>query len=118
MASAEKELESWDVHAAKKSQECKQKIPKQWLLPDSFFSSELQLPLEAKPNNVLKLDVPQRSGILTKREISITEDYTVAELLTALAGGSLSSVEVTTAFSKRAAIAQQLVSAASRESTL
>jgi amidase len=40
----------------------------------------------------------------------ITESYDARRLLRQLATGQLTSVEVTEAFSKRAAIAQQLVS--------
>jgi amidase len=47
---------------------------------------------------------------LTEQELRITEHYTIAELLSALADGTLTSAEVTLAYSKRAAVAQQLVS--------
>jgi hypothetical protein len=40
--------------------------------------------------------------------MNITESYTVVELLKALSVGDLSALDVTVAFSKRAAIAQQL----------
>jgi amidase len=45
---------------------------------------------------------------LTARELEITESYSTARLLSGLAKGVLSSLEVTTAFCKRAANAQQL----------
>ena len=46
---------------------------------------------------------------LTSREIEITEHYTASKLLSLLADGSLSAVEVTEAFCHRATIAHQLV---------
>ena len=54
---------------------------------------------------LLDLNIPKRSGLMTERELSITEDYTVSALLEALASSKLSAHEVTLAFSKRAAIA-------------
>ncbi|KAI9872663.1 MAG: hypothetical protein M1823_008115, partial [Watsoniomyces obsoletus] len=45
---------------------------------------------------------------MTERELSITQDYTVQGLLEALDTTKLSALEVTLAFSKRAAIAGQL----------
>lgn len=65
------------------------------------------MPLESNANNVL--DVPRRSGILSERELHITEGYDVRGLLAGLAGGEMTAVEVTAAFSKRAAVAQQVV---------
>lgn len=59
--------------------------------------------------DLIALDVPRRSGILTDRELEITESHNLASLLKGLASGDLTSSEVTLAFSKRAAIAQQLV---------
>lgn len=100
---------NWKAIVTQKQEECKRKIPPAWLLPESITSA-LKWPLDTNPNKLLELDIPRSSGILTKRELSITEDFTVGELLGKLAAGQLSSVEVTVAFSKRAAIAQQLVS--------
>jgi amidase len=56
------------------------------------------------------LDVPRRSGILTKKELDITENHDATDLVSKMAKGELKSVEVVTAFCKRAAIAQQCVS--------
>lgn len=58
---------------------------------------------------MMELNAFQKSGILSQRELEITEQYSVAELLTALSSGQITAVEATLAFSKRAAIAQQLV---------
>ena len=53
------------------------------------------------------LDIP--CGILTERELEITETVNVQTILDNLRSAQWSSVEVTTAFYKRAIIAQQLV---------
>lgn len=55
------------------------------------------------------LDVPRTRGLLTARELDITDTVNVAILLDNLRAGQWSSVEVTTAFYRRAIIAQQLV---------
>ncbi|EOA89243.1 uncharacterized protein SETTUDRAFT_127824 [Exserohilum turcica Et28A] len=68
------------------------------------------MPLDKHPNRVNDLDIPRKSGILTAKELDITENYTVESLLAKLRNGELSALDVTVAFSKRAAIAQQLLS--------
>ncbi|EXJ94757.1 hypothetical protein A1O1_03155 [Capronia coronata CBS 617.96] len=100
---------SWQTKVAQKQKQCRGAIPAAWQLPSSILEA-LDYPLDKKPNRLLEMDTPRKSGILSDREIMITEDYTVGELLAKLASGELSSLEVTTAFSKRAAIAQQLTS--------
>jgi amidase len=71
-------------------------IPKDWLLSKP--------PLD---QNVL--DVPESSGLLSSRELEITGVIDIELLLSNLANGIWSSVEVTTAFYKRAIIGHQLV---------
>lgn len=63
--------------------------------------------LQTESGNIL--DFPRRSGLLTNDEIDITENYDAVSLLEAMASGELTSLAVTTAFCKRAAIAHQLV---------
>lgn len=87
----------WKALAADKKQRQLKAIPKDWLVsppPDST------------------LDVtgfPETCGLLTAREIEITNTL-VDVLLEKLASGEWTSVDVTTAFYKRAIIAHQLVS--------
>ena len=59
---------------------------------------------------LLKLQVVRKSGILSERELDITESYTATQLRDQIARGQLKSVEVTVALAKRAALAQQFVS--------
>ncbi|OAP65475.1 hypothetical protein AYL99_01447 [Fonsecaea erecta] len=99
----------WQTRVAQKRQQCQQAIPKEWQLSPDIFKM-LAFPLDKNPNRLLDMDIVKKSGILSEREISITEDYTVPELLAKLATGEFTSLEVTMAFSKRAAIAQQLTS--------
>lgn len=80
-----------------------EKIPKEWRLPEHLLQK-----VHGNPNaNVL--DIPTTCGILTQKEIDITEVPDATTLLQKLANGDLRAYEVTLAFCKRAAIAQQLV---------
>ncbi|KAK4556734.1 hypothetical protein LTR86_006305 [Recurvomyces mirabilis] len=93
--------ESWQDIAARKQQERAGRIPKAWRLSSSLLK-------EAESRTDVR-DLPRKSGLLTQGELRITEDYDATALVGELATGRLSSVDVVTAFSKRAAIAQQLV---------
>lgn len=108
ISQTENEAQSWQHKILEKQQVQLQKIPSDWRLPDRTTTELLQLPLELHRNDVR--EIPRVCGIMSKRELSITEDYTVQKLLAALAASSLTALEVTTAFSKRAAIAGQVVS--------
>ncbi|VUC24526.1 unnamed protein product [Clonostachys rosea] len=74
------------------------KIPEEWRLEP--------LPsVEETPN---ALEYIRSSGVLSAEELAITETVDVADLARKLAAGDLSSVQVVSAFSKRAAVAHQL----------
>ncbi|KAI1735678.1 amidase [Xylaria scruposa] len=99
----------WQRRAAEKRSSCQKAIPKAWVLAESLLDTlQGQSELSKTKTNLIALDIPRRSGILTKRELEITESYNVSSLLQGLASGRFTSAEVTLAFSKRAAIAQQL----------
>ncbi|CDK25120.1 unnamed protein product [Kuraishia capsulata CBS 1993] len=85
--------------AAAKKKATRDLIPEKWRLPADLYPTD---PMA----NVL--DIPRTCGILTEKEQDITENYTAAEMLVKLSSGEFTSVEVTTAFCKRAAIATQL----------
>ncbi|PPR00101.1 hypothetical protein CVT24_008959 [Panaeolus cyanescens] len=72
-------------------------IPPAWVLPNP------------PPQDVLNvIGVPETCGLLSSKEIEITNAH-VVDILQKLASGVWSAVEVTTAFAKRAVIAHQLV---------
>ena len=98
----------WQARGAEKRARCQTLIPKPWHLPSALLQT-LKHPLESSKNNLIELGIVRRSGLLTDKELKITEAYDVQSLLKALSSGELSSLEVTVAFCKRAAIAQQLV---------
>lgn len=96
--------ETWQAIAAKKRESAYEKIPNEWRL------STEKLEGLGQASNANVLNIPRESGILSARELEITEKYDAVALLEQLASGKFSSTEVTLAFSKRAAIAQQVVS--------
>lgn len=98
----------WQERAAEKREACANRIPQAWRVPQNFLSS-FQAPLSDHKTNLIQEQAVRKSGILTDRELEITEQYDVAGLLSALASGKLTSAEVTLAYCKRAAVAQQLV---------
>lgn len=98
----------WQETVNSARQRRREKIPQEWQLPSSITQT-LAFPLDNCRNDLSAMSIPQNSGILSTREIMITEKLTVKELLAKLSSGKLSSLEVTIAFSKRAALAQQLV---------
>ena len=89
--------EDWKTLCAARKQRQLDAIPPQW---------RIDPPPEERRN---VLHVPLACGILTAREAQITETVNVETLLAKLHSAEWSSVEVTTAFYKRALIAQQLV---------
>ncbi|KFY13774.1 hypothetical protein V492_03042, partial [Pseudogymnoascus sp. VKM F-4246] len=89
--------ETWQSIGAKKRAEQDRAIPSEWKLKSLPPTSQLDV-----------RSIPSTCGILTADEISITEDHDAYSLLNGLHGQSLTALEVTTAFCKRAAIAHQL----------
>ena len=87
----------WRKRCEDRREEQLRQIPKDWIitLPDSNRLNVIQFPLEC--------------GLLSPREIDITENTDISVLLEKLATAEWSSVEVTTAYYKRAIIAHQLV---------
>ncbi|KAI1750692.1 amidase signature domain-containing protein [Xylaria castorea] len=99
----------WQSRVAEKRSICQKAIPKAWILTQSLLDTlSAQSELSKTKTNLISLNIPRHSGILTERELEITESYNVSSLLEGLATGRFTSAEVTLAFSKRAAIAQQL----------
>ncbi|KAJ8495856.1 hypothetical protein ONZ51_g1447 [Trametes cubensis] len=89
--------DKWRQLVSDKRQRQQECIPKEWLV--------------ALPSDDL-LDVrayPDTCGLLTEREVAITNTCNVDVLLNKLASAEWSAVEVTTAFYKRAIVAHQLV---------
>lgn len=92
---------TWQDLVADKKRRQTEAIPKEWLISVPP-SSELDVTA-----------IPETCGLLTAKEILITNSD-VDILLRKLAAAEWSSVEVATAFYKRAIVAQQLVSMSPR----
>jgi amidase len=91
--------EQWEQISAKAKQKVLDDIPSEWRTPAD------QLP----SNDVLNvMDFPAKSGLLSQRELDITESFAV-DIVAKIAKGELSAEDVTRAFCKRAAIAHELV---------
>ncbi|KAH4214045.1 hypothetical protein HBI95_002790 [Parastagonospora nodorum] len=94
----------WKELAKSKRESVAALIPKDWILPAALTSQYT----ETSTLNVL--DVPRTCGLLTEQELHITEDYDATALVQLMSTAKLKSINVVTAFCKRAAIAQQCVS--------
>ena len=90
--------QEWQTRCAERKAQQLASIPREWLIT---------LPPDEQRN---VQDTPKTCGLLTTRDLEITETTDIDVLLGKLATGTWSSYEVTFAFYKRAVIAQQLVS--------
>ena len=95
------DVSDWKQLALSKRVATFNKIPKSWLLPLEQASQY------TSTNPISVLNVPRESGLLTPKELDITELYDATDLVAQMAKGTLTSVEVVTAFCKRASIAHQ-----------
>lgn len=87
---------NWQSLASDKKRRQHESIPTEWLV-------------SVPPEDVLQvIGFPEECGLLSDQEVEITNTG-VDRLLEMLATGEWSAVEVTTAFYKRAIIAQQVV---------
>lgn len=96
-------IADWRTLAASKRSAVANKIPSDWRLP----SSQTAQYVETSTSSVL--DVPRTCGLLTEKELELTENYDATALVEMMVKGEVKSIEVVTAFCKRAAIAQQCV---------
>ncbi|KAH8694111.1 amidase signature domain-containing protein [Talaromyces proteolyticus] len=101
-------MERWQERVQAKRHAALEKIPIDWRLPKGFLQSIKAL--ESESTDLIALNAIRRSGLLSSSELEITENYTASQLVKKLASGSFSAEAVTRAFSKRAAIAEQLTS--------
>lgn len=89
--------DSWKQISTSAQQALLDSIPAKW-----------RLPTRPDPSQTDVRSIPRDCGLLTQRQLEIT-DQNASELVPQLLAGSLSSVEVTEAFCARAAIAHQCV---------
>ncbi|KIX07405.1 uncharacterized protein Z518_02058 [Rhinocladiella mackenziei CBS 650.93] len=89
---------TWQETAVTFQVALKSKIPPEWVLPDMRTT---------RPRNIMPIF--KTCGVLTDRELEITEVEDAVTLLEKLHSKTWSSLDVTVAFCKRAAVAQQLI---------
>lgn len=95
--------QEWQARIDEKRVQREASIPSQWKIPKRVAG-------KVSPHaSVSAFDLLEETDILSKEEREITELHDATSLLELLAAGKVSSLVVTTAFCKRAAIAQQLV---------
>lgn len=82
---------------------CTQKRDDQYALIPSEWRIDPIPSIESEPNAL-----PIIRNILSQQELSLTEETDIGILLRKLSSGQLSSLELTRAFAKRAALAHQL----------
>ncbi|RSL39855.1 hypothetical protein CEP54_016245 [Fusarium duplospermum] len=95
-------VETWKVALAEKQAEVNTSLPKEWRLPQTTIDETKTNPTKGV------MDIPRECGLLTEKELDITENYDAVDLIKQMAERTLTSYDVTLAFCKRAAIAQQL----------
>ena len=98
---------AWRKLVNAKQEQLAQEFPKAWLLPAALLKE-----YSVKGTNLVTSDLLSKVEFLSNEEIRITEDISATDLTREIREKKLSSVAVTTAFAKRAAVAQQLVSQA------
>ncbi|KAF2144892.1 uncharacterized protein K452DRAFT_244341 [Aplosporella prunicola CBS 121167] len=100
--------QTWQARVAAKRAKSVAGIPAAWKLAPAFQRS-----LNANATsgtNLIELGAVRQSGVLSEKEIGITETPTAGALLQQLRRGELAAEDVVVAFCKRAAVAQQLTS--------
>lgn len=88
----------WKPHVQQKRLEQHTLIPAEWRLPESMLANP-------PPSSV---DTIRASGLLSPDELAWTETTDIRELVSLISSRRVSSEQLTTAFCKRAAVAQQL----------
>jgi amidase len=84
---------------SKKWAEIERQLPEEWRLPTSILNT-------INPKfEISVLDVPAKCGLLSSKELEITEKYDAIDLIQKMFCKELSFFEVITAFCKWAAIA-------------
>lgn len=91
--------QSWREIARQKKQDTFDKMPKEWILPSAILD-------EAKPRRRIAGEFIEE---LLDEETQIITGLDAPKLVYHMVTGSLSAVQVVTAFCKRAAYAHQLV---------
>jgi len=85
---------TWESIRARKQAERESRIPSAWRLPSHLIPSDF----DQSALNVM--DVPRTCGLLSRKELDITEKYDATALAAELRAGRMKCAEVTQAFCK------------------
>ncbi|KAK7534080.1 fatty-acid amide hydrolase [Phyllosticta citribraziliensis] len=96
----------WQTLVARKRATLSSQIPAAWQLSPSFIEAINASATE--PTQLIAGDVVRKSGVLSERELALTEGATASALVEKMSKGEISSEEVVTAYCKRACVAGQL----------
>ncbi|OHF00182.1 amidase [Colletotrichum orchidophilum] len=97
----------WEAIASRHRSKQQHNIPQEWKISDDELN-KLRGKETTQEGRLIARDVAQKSTLLNDRELDITGRYNARQLLHKIHQGDLTSEEVTVAFCKRAALAQQL----------
>lgn len=106
--------QDWHGLVAAHRQKQYSNIPKAWRLDDAKIKS-ITGHGGPREGRLRELGTAANSGILSPQELEIAETMTASELLGKMHKGQLTSEEVTVAFCKMAAVAQQTASVVPHE---
>ncbi|KAJ4315964.1 hypothetical protein N0V84_008098 [Fusarium piperis] len=93
---------NWEALIAAKREDRDSRIPPEWKLPAAIMAQA------HRESTASAFSLLEKTSLLLPRERELTENYDATGLLELLSTGAVTSLQVTTAFCKRAAIAQQL----------
>ena len=85
---------TWESIRARKQAERESRIPSAWRLPSHL------IPSDSDESALNVTDTPRTCGLLSRKELDITEKYDATALAAELNAGRLKCVEVTEAFCK------------------
>ncbi|KAL4806536.1 amidase signature domain-containing protein [Aspergillus unguis] len=95
-----------------KQEQLWKRIPEKWRLSPSQIPQGMHTPADSVTNvqydRVNVMDIPRSCGLLSSKELQITEQFDIKGLLSQIHSQRLTSKEVVEAFCKRASIAHQL----------
>lgn len=94
MATSSPTEPAYKAIARRKQAELVTRIPAQWKLPAQY------LPKSDSTTTQKVIDVPRKCGLLSKKELDITENYSAQKLIQSMISSKLKAVEVTEAFCK------------------
>lgn len=88
----------WQLAATELYDSVQKRIPEDWRLPDELLAKAWVLPKDVDPNTVKPVDtrdIAESSGVMSAKELAITESTDLEALQCKLASREYTSYEVT-----------------------